>query len=250
MASRTGISWTASDTAPTFRDGEAEAYVELRRDQPNGHYSHLDVEAYLRTADGPQCIARLNLTEPGDIPSTVSGADGLASRIADRLNHPQFPKAGTYGPTAGRMRDWYRGVEERFAAMSEENRRTRAIEPDEEAYHVGMGMYVTAEQFADVLPSPPAREPVRDYVVRIRRGPGEPALERHGLLERRGRGDRDHGRRRGRLLLDRLHVGRGRLSGPVGDARHGGVRPYRRQDHLVTRRTSMYAHAYPPIPFL
>ena len=155
MASRTGISWTtASDTAPTFRDGGTEAYVELRRDQPNGHYSHLDAEAYLCTADGPRCIARLNLTEPGDIPSTVSGADGLASRIADRLNHPQFPKAGAYGPTAGRMGDWYRGVEERFAAMSEENRRTRAIEPDEEAYHVGTGMYVTAEQFADVLPSP------------------------------------------------------------------------------------------------
>ena len=52
------------------------------------------------------------------------------------------------------MGDWYRCVEERFAAMSEENRRTRAIEPDEEAYHVGTGMYVTAEQFADVLPSP------------------------------------------------------------------------------------------------
>lgn len=155
VASRTGISWTtASDTAPTFRDGGTEAYVELRRDQPNGHYSHLDAEAYLCTADGPRCIARLNLTEPGDIPSTVSGADGLASRIADRLNHPQFPKAGAYGPTAGRMGDWYRGVEERFAAMSEENRRTRAIEPDEEAYHVGTGMYVTAEQFADVLPSP------------------------------------------------------------------------------------------------
>lgn len=155
MASRTGISWTTtSDTAPTFRDGGTEAYVELRRDQPNGHYSHLDAEAYLCTADGPRCIARLNLTEPGDIPSTVSGADGLASRIADRLNHPQFPKAGAYGPTAGRMGDWYRGVEERFAAMSEENRRTRAIEPDEEAYHVGTGMYVTAEQFADVLPSP------------------------------------------------------------------------------------------------
>ena len=154
MASRTGISWTASDTAPTFRDGGTEAYVELRRDQPNGHYSHLDAEAYLCTADGPRCIARLNLTEPGDIPSTVSGADGLASRIADRLNHPQFPKAGAYGPTADRMGDWYRGVEERFAAMSEENRRTRAIEPDEEAYHVGTGMYVTAEQFADVLPSP------------------------------------------------------------------------------------------------
>lgn len=136
MASRTGISWTtASDTAPTFRDGGTEAYVELRRDQPNGHYSHLDAEAYLCTADGPRCIARLNLTEPGDIPSTVSGADGLASRIADRLNHPQFPKAGAYGPTADRMGDWYRGVEERFAAMSEENRRTRAIEPDEEAYH-------------------------------------------------------------------------------------------------------------------
>ena len=100
MASRTGISWTASDTAPTFRDGGTEAYVELRRDQPNGHYSHLDAEAYLCTADGPRCIARLNLTEPGDIPSTVSGADGLASRIADRLNHPQFPKAGAYGPTA------------------------------------------------------------------------------------------------------------------------------------------------------
>ena len=82
MASRTGISWTASDTAPTFRDGGTEAYVELRRDQPNGHYSHLDAEAYLCTADGPRCIARLNLTEPGDIPSTVSGADGLASRIA------------------------------------------------------------------------------------------------------------------------------------------------------------------------
>lgn len=131
MASRTGISWTtASDTAPTFRDGGTEAYVELRRDQPNGHYSHLDAEAYLCTADGPRCIARLNLTEPGDIPSTVSGADGLASRIADRLNHPQFPKAGAYGPTAGRMGDWYRGVEERFAAMSEENRRTRAIEHD------------------------------------------------------------------------------------------------------------------------
>lgn len=32
MASRTGISWTASDTAPTFRDGGTEAYVELRRD--------------------------------------------------------------------------------------------------------------------------------------------------------------------------------------------------------------------------
>lgn len=129
MASRTGISWTtASDTAPTFRDGGTEAYVELRRDQPNGHYSHLDAEAYLCTADGPRCIAR--------------------------LNHPQFPKAGAYGPTAGRMGDWYRGVEERFAAMSEENRRTRAIEPDEEAYHVGTGMYVTAEQFADVLPSP------------------------------------------------------------------------------------------------
>lgn len=154
MASRTGISWTASDTAPTFRDGGTEAYVELRRDQPNGHYSHLDAEAYLCTADGPRCIARLNLTEPGDIPSTVSGADGLASRIADRLNHPQFPKAGAYGPTADRMGDWYRGVEERFAAMSEENRRIRAIEPDEEAYHVGTGMYVTAEQFADVLPSP------------------------------------------------------------------------------------------------
>ena len=154
MASRTGISWTASDTAPTFRDGGTEAYVELRRDQPNGPYSHLDAEAYLCTADGPRCIARLNLTEPGDIPSTVSGADGLASRIADRLNHPQFPKAGAYGPTADRMGDWYRGVEERFAAMSEENRRTRAIEPDEEAYHVGTGMYVTAEQFADVLPSP------------------------------------------------------------------------------------------------
>ena len=77
---------------------------------------------------------------------------------------------------------------------------------------------------------PPACEPVRDHVVRIRRGPGEPALERHGLLERRGRGDRDHGRRRGRLLLDRLHVGRGRLSGPVGDARHGGVRPSRRME--------------------
>lgn len=76
MASRTGISWTASDTAPTFRDGGTEAYVELRRDQPNGHYSHLDAEAYLCTADGPRCIARLNLTEPGDIPSTVSGADG------------------------------------------------------------------------------------------------------------------------------------------------------------------------------
>ena len=106
MASRTGISWTtASDTAPTFRDGGTEAYVELRRDQPNGHYSHLDAEAYLCTADGPRCIARLNLTEPGDIPSTVSGADGLASRIADRLNHPQFPKAGAYGPTAGRMGD-------------------------------------------------------------------------------------------------------------------------------------------------
>ena len=116
MASRTGISWTtASDTAPTFRDGGTEAYVELRRDQPNGHYSHLDAEAYLCTADGPRCIARLNLTEPGDIPSTVSGADGLASRIADRLNHPQFPKAGAYGPTAGRMGDWYRGVEEQFA---------------------------------------------------------------------------------------------------------------------------------------
>ena len=154
MASRTGISWTASDTAPTFRDGGTEAYVELRRGQPNGHYSHLDAEAYLCTVDGPRCIARLNLTEPGDIPSTVSGADGLASRIADRLNHPQFPKAGAYGPTADRMGDWYRGVEERFAAMSEENRRTRAIEPDEEAYHVGTGMYVTAEQFADVLPSP------------------------------------------------------------------------------------------------
>lgn len=251
MASRTGISWTtASDTAPTFRDGGTEAYVELRRDQPNGHYSHLDAEAYLCTADGPRCIARLNLTEPGDIPSTVSGADGLASRIADRLNHPQFPKAGAYGPTAGRMGDWYRGVEERFAAMSEENRRTRAIEPDEEAYHVGTGMYVTAEQFADVLPSPPACEPVRDHVVRIRRGPGEPALERHGLLERRGRGDRDHGRRRGRLLLDRLHVGRGRLSGPVGDARHGGVRPSRRQNHLGTRRISMHVRAYPLIPFL
>lgn len=52
MASRTGISWTASDTAPTFRDGGTEAYVELRRDQPNGHYSHLDAEAYLCTADG------------------------------------------------------------------------------------------------------------------------------------------------------------------------------------------------------
>lgn len=89
MASRTGISWTASDTAPTFRDGGTEAYVELRRDQPNGHCSHLDAEAYLCTADGPRCIARLNLTEP-----------------------------------------------------------------DEEAYHVGTGMYVTAEQFADVLPSP------------------------------------------------------------------------------------------------
>ena len=68
--------------------------------------------------------------------------------------NPETFRPPSAGPTAGRMGDWYRGVEERFAAMSEENRRTRAIEPDEEAYHVGTGMYVTAEQFADVLPSP------------------------------------------------------------------------------------------------
>ena len=248
MASRTGISWTtASDTAPTFRDGGTEAYVELRRDQPNGHYSHLDAEAYLCTADGPRCIARLNLTEPGDIPSTVSGADGLASRIADRLNHPQFPKAGAYGPTAGRMGDWYRGVEERFAAMSEENRRTRAIEPDEEAYHVGTGMYVTAEQFADVLPYPLLAN--RFVIMSFGYDADQASLHWN---------DKDYWSDEFKksllahvsLLLDRLHVGRGRLSGPVGDARHGGVRPSRRQNHLGTRRISMHVRAYPLIPFL
>ena len=153
MACRTGISWN-TDPTPTFRDGDTEIGVVLERDQPNDHNSHLDAQAYLHDADRPWCFARFNLTEPGDIPSNVTGTDDLASRIADRLHHPQFPKAGTYGPTPGRMSDWYHGIERRFADMSEENLRTRAIEPDEEAYHICTGVYVTAEQFSRLLPSP------------------------------------------------------------------------------------------------
>ena len=77
---------------PIFRDGDTEIGVVLERDRPNDHYSHLDAQAYLHDADGPWCFARFNLTEPGDIPSNVTGTDDLASRIADRLHHPQFPK--------------------------------------------------------------------------------------------------------------------------------------------------------------
>lgn len=126
MACRTGISWN-TDPTPTFRDGDTEIGVVLERDRPNDHYSHLDAQAYLHDADGPWCFARFNLTEPGDIPSNVTGTDDLASRIADRLHHPQFPKAGTYGPTPGRMSDWYHGIERRFADMSEEIEHLRVL---------------------------------------------------------------------------------------------------------------------------
>ena len=80
MASRTGISWTASDTAPTFRDGGTEAYVELRRDQPNGHYSH---------------------PRRGSVPSAPrTGRD--ASRGSTRQPNPETFRPPSAGPTASR----------------------------------------------------------------------------------------------------------------------------------------------------
>ena len=111
-------------------------------------------------------------------------------------------------------------------------------------------MYVTAEQFADVLPSPLLAN--RFVIMSFGYDADQASLHWNDMDYWSDEaaetaitdGDEDG------CYWTGLHVGRGRLSGPVGDARHGGVRPSRRQNHLGTRRISMHVRAYPLIPFL
>ena len=156
MAERTGTAWSAEPEL-TFRGGGSEVPVVLFRGTDEDRPAYLSVDAFAspRGSGGPRLLASYGITDT--IMTSLDGADDLASVVAESLGHPRVPPAGSCGPTATRMSEWYRGVMDRLTALGEENLRTRAIEPGEEAYHVAEGVYVTERQFSDVLPGPTLR---------------------------------------------------------------------------------------------
>ncbi|OZG59904.1 hypothetical protein BLEM_2079 [Bifidobacterium lemurum] len=106
---------------------------------------------------GAGILGRLPIGHAADPydPSESVDADAFAADVVKLLGvpmRPPIPPAGSYGPGIERMGAWEKRISDRLYALSEENLRTRAIEPDEECYHVGLGSYVTEEQMDEVLP--------------------------------------------------------------------------------------------------